>query len=122
MCSTQPNLCILTELMTSSLDNLLYGKGRKNEITERRQVRIAQGIANGMAFLHRNSVCHRDLKSPNVLYDRDLNIKLCDFAFSKFKEGISVADMKSRVGTPAWMAPEVLCGKSAKAVASPHIV
>eukprot|EP01043_Picozoa_sp_COSAG02_P036970 COSAG02_NODE_2746_length_8108_cov_37.665002_4_plen_850_part_00 len=122
MCSTQPNLCILTELMTSSLDNLLYGKGRKNEITERRQVRIAQGIANGMAFLHRNSVCHRDLKSPNVLYDRDLNIKLCDFAFSKFKDGMSVADMKSRVGTPAWMAPEVLCGKSAKLpVAAAHL-
>ena len=113
MCSTPPNLCILTELMTSSLDNLLYGKGRKNELTERRQVRIAHGIANGMAFLHRNSVCHRDLKSPNVLYDRDLNIKLCDFAFSKFKDGMSVlsAQMKSRVGTPAWMAPEVLCGK-----------
>jgi serine/threonine protein kinase len=110
MCSTPPNLCILTELMTSSLDNLLYGKGRKNELTERRQVRIAIGVANGMAFLHRNSVCHRDLKSPNVLYDRDLNIKLCDFAFSKFKDGIS-AQMESRVGTPAWMAPEVLCGE-----------
>ena len=71
---------------------------------------------------HAQGVCHRDLKSPNVLYDRDLNIKLCDFAFSKFKEGISVADMKSRVGTPAWMAPEVLCGMSANStVAAPHL-
>ena len=42
-----------------------------------------------------------DLKSANVLYDRALNIKLCDFAFSKFKEGLS-AHMDSQVGTPAW--------------------
>ena len=52
---------------------------------------------------------HRDLKSPNVLYDKDLNIKLCDFAFSTFSQQASMR-FESRVGTPAWMAPEVLNG------------
>ena len=33
----------------------------------------------------RTQVAHRDLKSANVLYDRQLTIKLCDFAFSKLK-------------------------------------
>ena len=39
-----------------------------------------------MDFLHSHNVCHRDLKSANVLFDRKLHVKLCDFAFSKFRQ------------------------------------
>ena len=89
-CAQPPNLCILTELMTGSLLSLLYGKqskhsdGRQRELNDKRQAHIVQGVATGMSFLHSHSVSHRDLKSANVLYDRNLNVKLCDFAFSKF--------------------------------------
>eukprot|EP01043_Picozoa_sp_COSAG02_P015339 COSAG02_NODE_652_length_18867_cov_30.656756_4_plen_712_part_00 len=114
-CTTPPNLCILTELMTGSLMSLLYGSlarrpdGTLRELNDKRQAHILMGVATGMAFLHSHSVAHRDLKSANVLYDKQLNIKLCDFAFSKFKRKLS-ALMDSQVGTPAWMAPEVLRG------------
>lgn len=67
-----------------------------------------------MRFLHHKARgCHRDLKSHNVLYDKQLNIKLCDFAFSKFKAELERKTVKfeSRVGTPQWMAPEVLRGE-----------
>ena len=66
-----------------------------------------------MRFLHKNHICHRDLKSHNVLYDKQLNIKLCDFAFSKFKATLEKKSVRfeSRVGTPQWMAPEVLRGE-----------
>jgi len=33
-----------------------------------------------------HDVCHRDLKSANVLFNRQLQVKLCDFAFSKFRQ------------------------------------
>jgi serine/threonine protein kinase len=71
--------------------------------------------STGMHFLHSHNVCHRDLKSANVLFDRKLQVKLCDFAFSKFRqvqEAGDAAEAKfiSSVGTPAWMAPEVLRG------------
>ena len=114
-CTTPPNLCILTELMTGSLLSLLYGSlarrpdGTLRELNDKRQAHILKGVATGMAFLHSHSVAHRDLKSANVLYDKQLNIKLCDFAFSKFKRQLSGL-MDSQVGTPAWMAPEVLRG------------
>ena len=71
----------------------------------------------GMEFLHAHNVCHRDLKSANVLFDRKLHVKLCDFAFSKFRQvqaeaegDAAEAKFISSVGTPAWMAPEVLRG------------
>ena len=82
--------------------------------SDKRLVAIAYGIANGMRFLHHKARgCHRDLKSHNVLYDKQLNIKLCDFAFSKFKAELERKTVKfeSRVGTPQWMAPEVLRGE-----------
>jgi serine/threonine protein kinase len=65
-----------------------------------------------MAFLHAHNVCHRDLKSANVLFDKQLRIKLCDFAFSKFKPNDDGASMQlqTQIGTAAWMAPEVLRG------------
>ena len=43
-------------------------------------------------------------------YDKDLRAKLCDFGLSSFTERLS-ARFESRVGTPAWMAPEVLNGE-----------
>jgi tRNA A-37 threonylcarbamoyl transferase component Bud32 len=112
---------IVTELMVGNLSSLLYGAGAstpsgvRHELTDGRQLAISYGIANGLAVLHHHGVCHRDLKSPNVLYDASLRIKLCDFAFSKFKEKCGEAgtvQMDSRVGTPAWMAPEVLRGEA----------
>ena len=108
---------IVTELLIGNLASLLYGKdsrpangGPMAEMTDRRQLLITLGIINGLNVLHKHGVCHRDLKSPNVLYDRDLRIKLCDFAFSRFKKEQCGENMDSRVGTPAWMAPEILRG------------
>ena len=112
-------LAILMELMHGSLASLLYGdnsvapNGAKVQMTDKRLFAIGKGIANGMNFLHKHNVCHRDLKSHNVLYDKQLNIKLCDFAFSKFKQQLEQKSIifESRVGTPQWMAPEVLRGE-----------
>eukprot|EP01052_Picozoa_sp_SAG31_P013633 SAG31_NODE_824_length_11760_cov_17.390790_9_plen_750_part_00 len=104
-------LAILMELMKGSLASLLYGEqsrapnGTIVEMTDKRLITFGIGIAKGMNFLHSRGVCHRDLKSHNVLYDAQLRIKICDFAFSKVK---TMANFESRVGTPQWMAPEVL--------------
>jgi serine/threonine protein kinase len=113
-----PSLCIVMELMKGSLADLLYGKmskGVDQTLTPARQLSVMKDIAAGMAFLHSHSVIHRDLKSANCLFNRQLVVKICDFAFSKFRlaggaSGATSAAFETSVGTPAWMAPEVLRG------------
>lgn len=65
-------------------------------------------ILEGLEFLHRNGIIHRDIKGANVLCTAEGVIKLSDFGCSK-KLLETVVDFstaaKSVRGTPAWMAP-----------------
>ena len=68
------------ELMLGSLSDLLYGKlskGVGEVLKPKRQLGIMRSIADGMRFLHSHNVAHRDLKSANVLFNRQLEMKLC---------------------------------------------
>lgn len=65
-------------------------------------------IANGLAFLHGQGILHRDLKSPNVLLTADDSIKLADFGMAKMITHASKTSRSGALGTPAWMAPEIL--------------
>ena len=63
----------------------------------------------GLAFLHRQHRMHRDIKSDNILVDTNGSVKLADFGFA-----VSLTEeqawRKSVVGTPYWMAPELIRG------------
>jgi serine/threonine protein kinase len=51
--------------------------------------KICVGIARGLAFLHEEStlrIVHRDIKTTNVLLDKDLNPKISDFGLAKLDE------------------------------------
>jgi serine/threonine protein kinase len=78
---------------------------KKTVIDEERMLLIVEDIALGMNYLHGRKVLHCDLKSSNVLIDSNWNVKLCDFGLSKLKDD---KNNFGRVGTPHWMAPEIL--------------
>jgi calcium-dependent protein kinase len=62
-----------------------------------------------VAYCHERSVAHRDLKLENLMFDSDrenATIKLIDFGFCKIFEG--EADMFAVLGSPYYVAPEVL--------------
>ena len=69
---------------------------------------VAAGVASGMLCLHSNGLMHRDLKSPNVLLDRDGVVKLTDFGLAVQEDALATPrDAEAEAGTFRWMAPEV---------------
>jgi len=103
-----PKLSIVTEFCPrGSLYRLLHRPNR--ELDERRRIRMALDVVKGMNYLHRSSppIVHRDLKSPNLLVDKNWTVKVCDFGLSRLKHNTFLTS-KSSAGTPEWMAPEVL--------------
>ena len=71
------------------------------------KLQFARDIAAGMNSLHCRGIIHRDLKSSNVLVDRNFRLKVGDFGLSRLKEGDRTMTL---VGSPMWTAPEVICG------------
>lgn len=66
------------------------------------------GVAYGMRYLHRNHVIHRDLKPDNILLDASYEPCICDFGTSRYISDEETAEMTKRVGTPLYMAPELM--------------
>ncbi|KAL3844810.1 hypothetical protein ACJIZ3_002213 [Penstemon smallii] len=70
-----------------------------------------QQLIFGVRYCHYMQICHRDLKLENTLLDESAapRLKICDFGYSKSSVLHSIP--KSTVGTPAYIAPEVLSRK-----------
>ncbi|RXG50030.1 hypothetical protein VDGE_00874 [Verticillium dahliae] len=66
-------------------------------------------ILNGLAYLHREGILHRDLKADNILLDLDGTCKISDFGISKKTDNIYGNDKSNNMqGSVFWMAPEVI--------------
>ncbi|XP_010274700.1 PREDICTED: serine/threonine-protein kinase EDR1 [Nelumbo nucifera] len=103
-----PNLSIVTEFLPrGSLYRLIHRPN--NQLDERRRLRMALDVARGMNYLHNCTpvIVHRDLKSPNLLVDKNWVVKVCDFGLSRMKHNTFLSS-RSTAGTAEWMAPEVL--------------
>nr|KAJ0227052.1 hypothetical protein LSAT_V11C100020690 [Lactuca sativa] len=105
-----PNMSIVTEYLSrGSLFRLLHKPGPKKILDERHRLKMAFDVAKGMNYLHKRNppIVHRDLKSPNLLVDKNYTVKVSDFGLSRLKANTFLSS-KSAAGTPQWMAPEVL--------------
>jgi mitogen-activated protein kinase kinase kinase 9 len=108
--TTPPYYFIVTEFCENgNLFELLH-QHKNISLNWEDKRRIALEIALGMNYLHSFNppILHRDLKSMNLLLDKNFQIKIADFGSTKFLE----VQMTKQKGTFQWMAPEVIKGNS----------
>ncbi|KAJ6416188.1 hypothetical protein OIU84_004898 [Salix udensis] len=81
-----------------------------------------QQLISGVSYCHSMQICHRDLKLENTLLDGSPapQLKICDFGYSK--SSLLHSRPKSTVGTPAYIAPEVLSRREYDGKVKPGLV
>ncbi|XP_053535750.1 STE20-like serine/threonine-protein kinase isoform X2 [Ictalurus punctatus] len=78
------------------------------------QIRVVcKQTLDALSYLHENKIIHRDLKAGNILVSADGDVKLADFGVSA-KNTRTLQRRDSFIGTPYWMAPEVVMCETSK--------
>ncbi len=74
---------------------------------------VGARIADALDYVHYNALLHRDVKPANVMASRDGEVKLMDFGIAKGEADMSLTRAGMLIGSPSYMAPEVLAGEEA---------
>lgn len=91
-----------------SVTNLVKSLRKKGKYLDEDLIAyILYETLKGIEHLHRHNVMHRDIKGPNVMLTKSAEIRLIDFGVSAELSNILMR-RNSSVGTPFWMAPEVI--------------
>ncbi|XP_004429986.1 serine/threonine-protein kinase TAO3 [Diceros bicornis minor] len=92
---------LVMEYCLGSASDLL--EVHKKPLQEVEIAAITHGALQGLAYLHSHSLIHRDIKAGNILLTEPGQVKLADFGSASM-----ASPANSFVGTPYWMAPEVI--------------
>ena len=97
------NCYVMEYAANGSLDKLLLKSFQQLDIKQKHEIAI--NIAKGLRYLHSKKILHRDLKSSNILLDKDFRAKISDFGLSKSQHA-SIATATAKTNNIAWQAPE----------------
>ncbi|XP_062204130.1 serine/threonine-protein kinase STY46-like isoform X2 [Phragmites australis] len=104
-CTKPPQFCIITEYMSGgSLYDYVHKQHNVLKLTT--LLKFVVDVCRGMCYLHERGIIHRDLKTANLLMDKDRVVKVADFGVARFQDQGGI--MTAETGTYRWMAPEVI--------------
>lgn len=90
------------------MTDLVQGlKKRGKRLSDHQIAYILKGTVEALIYLHNNHCMHRDVKGHNILLTEEANVKLVDFGVSSHLVE-TLSRKNTSVGTPYWMAPEVI--------------
>ncbi len=106
--STSQKLAVITELAPkgSLFDYLHKNQKTKNNLSLEFKNKISKQLISTMAYIHSRGFVHRDLKTQNILLDKNLDMKMCDFGLTRLKSELNSGSGQF-AGTPCYMAPEL---------------
>jgi serine/threonine protein kinase len=86
---------------------------QSSPLPESEAARIASRICDGLDYLHKKGVVHRDLKPQNIMLCDDGSIRIMDFGIAKSKDSrrLTFGGFSATMGTPDYIAPEQVQGK-----------
>ncbi|CAN1140988.1 Probable LRR receptor-like serine/threonine-protein kinase At5g48740, partial [Linum perenne] len=108
---SKQQILVYEYLSGGSLADHLYGsKSKKVSLSWVRRLKIAVDAAKGLEYLHIGSdlrIIHRDVKCSNILLDKDMNARVCDFGLSKQLVQSDASHVTTIVkGTAGYLDPE----------------
>ncbi len=91
----------------------LKDKLRSGPLSQALVKQIAQGILAGLDAVHKSNLIHRDIKPDNILIGADGSPRLADFSLAGFSRISALTRHGDMIGSPAYLAPELLDGTPA---------
>ncbi|KAL3422906.1 hypothetical protein PVAG01_04653 [Phlyctema vagabunda] len=107
----EKNDCFMVfEYLSHDLTGLLNHPTFKLEAAHKKH--LAKQLFEGLEYLHRRSVLHRDIKAANILVSNEGQLKIADFGLARFYQKRHRLDYTNRVITIWYRSPELLLGET----------
>jgi len=114
-----PNICTIYEVDDTEDDRpfiamafydgqTLWQLMAKGALPVQRAIEITTAVLRGLHNAHEHGICHRDIKPQNVAITSEDQVKILDFGLARQRGESRITEEGTVVGTPAYMAPELI--------------
>lgn len=87
-------------------ENLWQICNKKKMLPITEVINYAKQICRGLRYAHAKEIIHRDIKSQNILIDKNNIVRITDFGIAKIVSSVDITMTGVTVGTPEYMSPE----------------